>query len=63
MRNITKKAGWILLTIVSVILFATLILAALPFIGLGYVLFLFFDSLFEWIKETNPFQSMKEAPK
>ncbi|MBR0195265.1 MAG: hypothetical protein IJQ32_03355 [Paludibacteraceae bacterium] len=62
MRNITKKAGWILLTIVSVILFATLLLAALPFVGIGYLLVLVFDSLFDWLKEINPF-STKEAPK
>ena len=46
----------------SVILFATLLLAALPFVGIGYLLVLVFDSLFDWLKEINPF-STKEAPK
>ena len=62
MRNILKKAGWILLILVSVISFATLLLAALPFVGIGYVLSLAYGSMFDWIQDTNPF-STKEAPR
>ena len=50
------------MTAVSVLLFAALILAALPFVGIGMVLMAVFDNLFEWLKEVSPFKK-EEAPK
>lgn len=62
MRKLPQKIGWSLLTAVSVLLFAALILAALPFVGIGMVLMAVFDNLFEWLKEVSPFKK-EEAPK
>jgi len=62
MRKLPQKVGWSILTAVSVLLFAALILAALPFVGIGMVLMAVFDNLFEWLKEVSPFKK-EEAPK
>ena len=62
MRKLPQKIGWSLLTAVSVLLFAALILAALPFVGIGMVLMAVFDNLFEWLKEVSPFKK-EDAPK
>lgn len=62
MRKLPQKIGWSLLTAVSVLLFAALILAALPFVGIGMVLMAVFDNLFEWLKQVSPFKK-EEAPK
>lgn len=62
MRKLPQKIGWSLMTAVSVLLFAALILAALPFVGIGMVLMAVFDNLFEWLKEVSPFKK-EEAPK
>lgn len=62
MRKLPQKIGWSILTAVSVLLFAALILAALPFVGIGMVLMAVFDNLFEWLKEVSPFKK-EEAPK
>ena len=62
MRKLHQKIGWSILTAVSVLLFAALILAALPFVGIGMVLMAVFDNLFEWLKEVSPFKK-EEAPK
>lgn len=62
MRKLPQKIGWALLTAVSVLLFAALIMAALPFVGIGMVLMAVFDNLFEWLKEVSPFKK-EEAHK
>lgn len=62
MRKLPQKIGWSLLTAVSVLLFAALIMAALPFVGIGMVLMAVFDNLFEWLKEVSPFKK-EEAHK
>lgn len=62
MRKLPQKVGWSLLTAVSVLLFAALILVMLPFIGIGMVLMAAYDNLFEWLKRVSPFKK-EEAPK
>ena len=62
MRKLPQKIGWSLLTAVSVLLFAALIMAALPFVGIGMVLMAVFDNLFEWLKKVSPFKK-EEAHK
>lgn len=62
MRKLPQKVGWSLLTAVSVLLFAALILAALPFVVIAIGLMAAFDNLFEWLKEVSPFKK-EEAPK
>ena len=60
MRKLPQKVGWSILATVSVLLFASLILMALPFIGIGIVIVKVFDELFEWLKQVSPFK--EEAP-
>ena len=62
MRKLPQKIGWSLLTAVSVLLFAALILTALPFVGIVIVMMYVFDELFEWLKDVSPFKK-EEAPK
>lgn len=62
MRKLPQKIGWSLLTAVSVLLFAALILTALPFVGIAIVMMYVFDELFEWLKDVSPFKN-EEAPK
>lgn len=61
MRNITLKVGWSLLAILSVLLIAAVFLVALPFIGIGAILFFSVDQLIDWLNDSNPFKN--EAPK
>ena len=61
MRKLPQKIGWSLLTAVSVLLFAALILTALPFVGIVIVMMYVFDELFEWLKDVSPFKK-EEAP-
>lgn len=62
MRKLPQKIGWSLLTAVSVLLFAALILTALPFVGIAIVMMYVFDELFKWLKDVSPFKK-EEAPK
>ena len=62
MRKLPQKIGWSLLTAVSVLLFAALILTALPFVGIAIVMMYVFDKLFEWLKDVSPLKK-EEAPK
>lgn len=62
MRKLSQKIGWSLLTAVSVLLFAALILTALPIVGIAIVMMYVFDKLFEWLKDVSPFKK-EEAPK
>ena len=61
MKDFALKVGWSLLAVLSVLLFAALVLVALPFVGIGAVTCLGFDHLFDWLKDWNPFK--REAPK
>ena len=62
MRKLPQKVGWSILTAVSVLLFAALLLVALPFVGIAIGLMAAFDELFEWLKEVSPFKK-EEAPR